>query len=490
MLTEKNKRLLNECFSEQYLSRVGDESEIITSATKHNVFPWLYHKYQTLNLPVRSNAFDQLFAEQKNWIDLLLVEMEIIFQETQSGDIPIIFLKGPIMSEQIYGNCYLRKTKDIDIFINESDASKMYHLLLKLGYKHLIEKSRGDFLPLDRLTLKEFGHHEYFGFYKETDNGKIICVEIQRFIHGTINRQEHLMRIMRCRESTKVNDRMILPTMPSHLVFLILCENTYDNTHWSDGPRLRDYMDLHFFILYRHASLDWDAVKSEMKMFLMEDIVYDILHDLERIHPASGVSAVIRLLFDKKPVPPHFRPKFFWESRIEERIFDGDSNHWGEVITKIKGKFLDSVNPYRYLLKENNEKELVDQKHGGVIPFRFVRHEEGVDLICSIPRQLRERENDLFLEIGLVELLSSPTLYQLYEVFRTQQETKDVLEQTDGSLRVQRRISNDQLAKLCFCEDSSKYVGFNLFLKETTSHGYCLTIGEWSDFSKQWILEI
>ena len=62
-------------------------------------------------------------------------EMEQVSKLFTENHIPLLFLKGPVIAADIYGDISLRTSKDLDILISITHVEKAEKLLLSLGYE-------------------------------------------------------------------------------------------------------------------------------------------------------------------------------------------------------------------------------------------------------------------------------------------------------------------------------------------------------------------
>ncbi|USK73549.1 nucleotidyltransferase domain-containing protein [Peribacillus frigoritolerans] len=125
-------------------------------AMYHRVYPLVYYtlsrsdektipKYviQTLKQEYKKNTFQMLHLSR---------EMELLSQLFTDKKIPILFLKGPIIAADLYGDISLRTSKDLDILIPITKLEYAEELLLNFGYKREDETSLLN-------ELKWRGHH-------------------------------------------------------------------------------------------------------------------------------------------------------------------------------------------------------------------------------------------------------------------------------------------------------------------------------------------
>jgi len=105
----------------------------------HQVTPLVYYNLKKIS----SNRVPQKILNclksdfnKFRFQNLALMAQLLCFVNTcQAEDIPVICLKGPVLSYQLYGDISLRQIMDIDFFIREGDIKKIHHLLIDSGYE-------------------------------------------------------------------------------------------------------------------------------------------------------------------------------------------------------------------------------------------------------------------------------------------------------------------------------------------------------------------
>ncbi|MGG0382039.1 nucleotidyltransferase family protein [Priestia filamentosa] len=104
----------------------------------HRIYPLVYAKLREL----RDSAVPPFVMEvlkreyQKNTFSMLHLsaEMERVSKLFSEQNIKLLFLKGPPIAQDIYGDISLRTSKDLDVLIQLKDVKKAEKILEKLGY--------------------------------------------------------------------------------------------------------------------------------------------------------------------------------------------------------------------------------------------------------------------------------------------------------------------------------------------------------------------
>ncbi|MDM5313201.1 nucleotidyltransferase domain-containing protein [Peribacillus frigoritolerans] len=109
----------------------------------HRVYPILYSQLKMIDSKlVPPYVFQILNREyKKNTFQMLQLsgEMEQISKLFIENQIQLLFLKGPVIAYEIYGDISLRTSKDLDILIPISKLEKAEELLLNFGYERVEE---------------------------------------------------------------------------------------------------------------------------------------------------------------------------------------------------------------------------------------------------------------------------------------------------------------------------------------------------------------
>ncbi|MGZ7151691.1 nucleotidyltransferase domain-containing protein [Bacillus sp. BC08] len=124
-------------YSNEWFSDI-DWEVFLEQAVHHRVYPVIYQKLkqvdeelipshivQTLNRKYKKNTFQMLY---------LSAEMERINKLCNENEIRMIFLKGPVLSQDLYGDISLRTSCDLDVLIPMQNLEKVEMLLLEQGY--------------------------------------------------------------------------------------------------------------------------------------------------------------------------------------------------------------------------------------------------------------------------------------------------------------------------------------------------------------------
>ncbi|MRH42716.1 Renal dipeptidase [Aquibacillus halophilus] len=116
-----------------------DWNLFINLVNHHRLYPLLYRKLKLVKKGLIPKFVIE-YIEQKykqNTFQMLLLsaEMEQISKLFNQGEIRSLFLKGPILAQELYGDVSLRTSSDLDILIPINKLENAERLLENLGYE-------------------------------------------------------------------------------------------------------------------------------------------------------------------------------------------------------------------------------------------------------------------------------------------------------------------------------------------------------------------
>ena len=165
----------------------------------HRVYPIIYQKIklvesrfvpafvlETLQLDYRKNIFRML---------QLSGETESISKLFTKHKLPVLFLKGPTLSADLYGDISLRTSSDIDLLIPINDLEKVDQLLCKAGYE------KDDYIQTV-LNDWKWRHHHFTYFHSD----KKIKLEIHWRLHPGPGKEPSFTELWERREKSSLQN--------------------------------------------------------------------------------------------------------------------------------------------------------------------------------------------------------------------------------------------------------------------------------------------
>lgn len=148
-LLSKELKLLLELMKEENEENIQRNKEELFTAIDwdhflqltrhHRVYPLIYMRLKNMDESlVPKEVIETLYEDYKrNTFQMiqLSAEMDRVSKLFTENSIRLLFLKGPVIAHEIYGDISLRTSKDLDILVKEMDFEKAEEVLLGLGYK-------------------------------------------------------------------------------------------------------------------------------------------------------------------------------------------------------------------------------------------------------------------------------------------------------------------------------------------------------------------
>lgn len=134
-------------------------------AIYHRVYPLIYSKLVKQEEKIIPSSVMNVLKQEykKNTFQMLYLsgEMEQVSKLFTESNIRLLYLKGPVIAAELYGDISLRTSKDLDILISITDLAKAEELLINEGYER-----EGDPTVLNDWKWREH-HISYFHSKKQ-----------------------------------------------------------------------------------------------------------------------------------------------------------------------------------------------------------------------------------------------------------------------------------------------------------------------------------
>ncbi|MFN7250075.1 MAG: nucleotidyltransferase family protein [Anaerobacillus sp.] len=112
---------------------------LIKLSIHHRLYPILYSKLKQVDCPYIPNYVIQTLSNhyKRNTFQMLHLcgEMQTVSELFLKQDIRLIFLKGPVLAQSLYGDLSLRTSCDLDFLIPIEKLDEAEALLVDLGYE-------------------------------------------------------------------------------------------------------------------------------------------------------------------------------------------------------------------------------------------------------------------------------------------------------------------------------------------------------------------
>ena len=218
----------------------------------HRLYPLLYPKLIKMeDSSIPSKILQALsHSYRKNTFQMLRLsgEMEQVSKLFTNNDIRTLFLKGPVLASDLYGDISLRTSSDLDLMIPLNDLEKAEKLLLMLGYE------KDDYIQtvLNDWTWR---HHHVTYFHPE----KKIKLEVHWRLNPGPAKEPHFDELWdRKRKSSLTSNPVYLLGREDLFLFLV----SHGARHgWS---RLRWLADIHQMT---KQNIDWKNLILLLKKY-------------------------------------------------------------------------------------------------------------------------------------------------------------------------------------------------------------------------------
>ena len=222
----------------------------IELAIHHRIYPLLYSKFKKNNVDVVPSKVIQVIENlsKSNIFQMLYLcgEMEQINRLGNENHIPILFLKGPVLAKELYGDVSLRTSSDLDILVPIQKLNDMEELLQNAGYvkDEYIETILNDW---------KWRHH-HFTYIHPT---KEVKVEVHWRLNPGLGKEPSFNEMWE-RKCTSYLTKSPLYFLGKEDLFLFLVSHGARHG-WS---RLRWLFDIHQIV---KSDLDWAKIHTLLR---------------------------------------------------------------------------------------------------------------------------------------------------------------------------------------------------------------------------------
>ncbi|WP_226670482.1 nucleotidyltransferase family protein [Metabacillus litoralis] len=256
--------LLLDCINnedvEQFHAKKVNWDEVLRLAKFHRLYPILSDRLTSnrKNKSLHSLEFgNKLLSTTKNGkfkLFQLTRELTKISNTFAQQDIPLICLKGPVISSKLYNDPMLRPTRDLDLLVPFNKLKEAETLLIENGYIEEYEIENFEDLNYKKLHHKIFVHQE-----------SKVLVELHWRLHPNLYKEPLFAELWSRKEQIHIGGTTvnILGEMDLFL-FLI----THGSRHaWF---RLRWLYDIHLFL---QKPLDYESIKETAQKQKVEHMI-------------------------------------------------------------------------------------------------------------------------------------------------------------------------------------------------------------------------
>ena len=113
-----------------------DWTELLDLAQAHAMIPMLYTALRDESIPAQ--AAEELNAKYEQSVQRSLAQIGELARLAglfERSGIPVVALKGPMLSQYLYGDFALRASGDIDVLVKAEDVLRVREILISNGYR-------------------------------------------------------------------------------------------------------------------------------------------------------------------------------------------------------------------------------------------------------------------------------------------------------------------------------------------------------------------
>lgn len=225
-----------------------------------------------------------------------------VFDFLNKNGIKFAVMKGAILSQVAYGNFAIRKSTDIDLFVNRSDVDRIRSFIINLGFVQGRVTSKG-VTPFNRSELIFYASqsHQIAPFIKKVSPSLIKYVNLDvntNLLWGECAKQfdtdfalSHLVDTTICNTPIK--------KFALEIEFIALCLHHYKdmNSIWllyNGSLKLSLFSDIYFYII--NNKINFSQVKEICDKCKIRGAIYYCLYYTNEVF--GGLESYLKLFFD------------------------------------------------------------------------------------------------------------------------------------------------------------------------------------------------
>jgi hypothetical protein len=278
-----------------------DWDQFFDMAMHHRVYSMLYLKIkQHKRYPVPNYIIDLLAREyQKNTFQMLHLsaEMEYLSKMLFAENINHLYIKGPVLAKDLYGDISHRTSKDLDILVDINHLERIKELLLKEGY---IEDYQVSILN----DWKWRVHH--VSFYHSV---KKINLEIHWMLHPAPMIEPHFNDLWERRRKSELTTSPVYHFGKEDLFLFLMVHGARHG--WF---RLRWLVDIYQIM---RQELDWEKLNLIIKKYKYQRFVGQGLILANKIFGTKINGEAKLLIYNKSFNQLAKKALFFIENKVE-----------------------------------------------------------------------------------------------------------------------------------------------------------------------------
>jgi hypothetical protein len=224
----------------------------IELAMHHRIYPSLYKKIKGISKEIIPEKVIKILCNKykANTFQMLYLsgEMESIGKLLLENSVDALFLKGPILAVELYGDISMRTSCDLDAIVSINDLNKVHNLLMGCGYV------KEDYI---QTVLNDWKwRHHHLTYFHSTKNIKI---EIHWRLNPGPGAEPSFSEMWKRRQLCHMSNVPIYYLGEEDLFFFLVSHGARHG--WS---RLRWLLDIHHII---EKNPNWSLIIRALKKY-------------------------------------------------------------------------------------------------------------------------------------------------------------------------------------------------------------------------------
>jgi hypothetical protein len=241
----------------------------VALAVFHGVAPLLWVRSREANLPAAvREQLRVLYATCTMRNEALAAETERILAVLRKASIPAMAVKGPLLSQRLYGDAGARPSADMDVLIRPEDLERADGVLHRIGYAREIQ-----------LDIEDFRGAQELVYRKASSGGLAFPLDLHQ-------------RLLPYVEADPLTERVWTEGMTDENLLLYLCTNQVGHRF----SALKYVCDVQGFLAQSSDTLDWEKVVRGAREIEFTPGIYYSLAAVQELAGASVPEGVLRAL--------------------------------------------------------------------------------------------------------------------------------------------------------------------------------------------------
>jgi hypothetical protein len=213
------------------------------------------------------------YIQQQQQCDYILQEATHIYDAFKAARLPVLFLKGPFVAQQFYGDIYQRSYVDIDILIPREDLLAADRLLRDMGF------SRLSLVLVSNNAMTRFTHtYDYHKRIAEPDSPvrrQFLPLDLHWKLRSHFSFHLDYDRIWEQQEVCQLQGRSF-PVLSAEYALVMNVLGMFFDIELGT-IRLKSFLDLYKMLEAMDPAMDWDAFFDQRAKENISEIVLSVI---------------------------------------------------------------------------------------------------------------------------------------------------------------------------------------------------------------------